>query len=161
MRRLKILKIAAAVVGGMLLVIQLFRPTRDNPAEDPQKTIEAVLSPPPEVDAILMRGCGDCHSNRTRWPWYTNVAPVSWFVAGHVHDGRKKLSFSTWGDLPVEKQAKRLKGICKLSQEKEMPLSSYLLIHTDAKLSDADVKTLCDWTDQTSARLVPAAATGG
>src|SRR5262249_22771915 len=148
-------KLGGAAFCGLVLVVQFIRPTRDNPAEDQAKTIETVLSPPPEVDAILMRACGDCHSNRTRWPWYTNIPPVSCFVANHVHDGRKKLSFSTWGDYPVAKQAKRLNGICKVSQKHEMPLSSYLLIHRDAKLSDADITTLCDWTTKEHDLLAP------
>ncbi|HVV84072.1 MAG TPA: heme-binding domain-containing protein [Kofleriaceae bacterium] len=155
-RSRRTLKRVALVIVGLFLVIQVFRPTRDNPPEDPARTLEAVLSPPPAVRSILDRACADCHSNRTRWPWYTNVAPMSWFVAHHVHDGRRAMSFSTWADLPVDRQARRLLAICREARSGDMPLSSYLIIHRDAKLSSADLKTLCDWTASEHDRLAPA-----
>lgn len=154
----KTLKIVLLVLAGLLVVIQVFRPTRDNPPEDPARTLQAVLSPPAEVEAILDRACADCHSNRTRWPWYTNVAPVSWFVAEHVHEGRRELSFSSWADYPAARQARKLQGMCREARSGDMPLGSYTLIHRDGKLSKADIETLCAWTAREHDRLAATAA---
>ncbi len=87
------------VIGLVLLAvaIQLIRLSKTNPPEDPAQTIEAKLKVDPPVAAILQRGCQDCHSNRTVWPWYSNVAPVSWMVIHHVNEGRERMNFSEWG----------------------------------------------------------------
>lgn len=153
----KTAKLVLLVLGGLFVVIQFFRPDRDNPPEDPTRTLQATLSPPAAVEAILDRACADCHSNRTRWPWYTNIAPVSWFVADHVHEGRRELSFSRWADYKVDRQARKLAGMCREARSGDMPLGSYVIIHRDAKLSKADVQTLCEWTAREHDRLAPAA----
>jgi hypothetical protein len=149
----RLLKIVVLLAVLVFVVAQLFRPERTNPREDPTQTLDAVLAPPADVARILDRACADCHSNRTRWPWYSSVAPTSWFVADHVRDGRAKMSFSYWAAYPQDRQARKLRGICNVVKKDEMPLASYLFIHRDAKLSDADKKTLCDWTDATRAKL--------
>ncbi|MFO1050968.1 MAG: heme-binding domain-containing protein [Planctomycetota bacterium] len=97
----------------------------------------------PELMAVLKRACWDCHSNETRWPWYTWVAPISWFVADHVVEGREKLNFSDWDDSEAE-DLKR--DIWKSVRKGEMPLPSYLWIHRDGVLSDADKKLIEDWS---------------
>jgi hypothetical protein len=149
----KTLKTFVVVLGLGVLVIQVFRPDRTNPKTDPARAIEAVLTPPSDVAHIIERSCGDCHSNRTAWPWYTNVAPVSWFVANHVHSGRRALNFSDWVDYPADRQARKLGAICNEVKEGNMPLGSYLLIHGNAKMSDAEKEVLCAWTDATRKRL--------
>jgi hypothetical protein len=98
----------------------------------------------PQVKDILDRSCRDCHSNKTEWPWYTNVAPVSWFVIDHVNEGRHRLNLSEWARL--DQPGKKLQKICDEVQDGGMPLSSYLPMHPKAKLSEQDKKTLCDWT---------------
>jgi hypothetical protein len=102
----------------------------------------------PKVASILDRSCADCHSNKTRWPWYSNVAPVSWFVIGHVNDGRRDLNFSEWGNYDLRRQNARLQQMCDLASSGTMPLSSYTPLHSGSKLTAADVKALCDWTRQ-------------
>jgi hypothetical protein len=146
-----------AVIG--LVAIQFVRPDRSNPKEDPSHTLEAALSPPPDVSAVLARACADCHSSRTRWPWYTNVAPISWWIADHIKDGRDEVSFSEWATYSPRKQAHKLKEMCEQVQQGGMPIGSYTLIHRNAKLSAADVKLLCEWTERERAKL-PAAAAG-
>jgi hypothetical protein len=140
--------LAAAFVG-----IQFVRPARTNPPINPAQSIEANLHVSPQVAAILDRSCNDCHSNKTVWPWYTNVAPVSWFVIGHVNDARSVMNFSQWGDDDKDKQSRRLRDICEQVSDGEMPLSSYTPLHPGSKPSANDVKTLCDWTNAERARL--------
>ena len=125
---------------------QFVRPVRDNPPTPAGSSLVAKATP--QVAAILDRACRDCHSNDSRWPWYTGVTPTNWFVANHVHHAREHLNYSLWSTYDEDDQDKFLGNMCSLVQRRRMPLPSYLLIHRDAKLSDADVKTLCDWTEK-------------
>jgi hypothetical protein len=145
-----LLKRAVIVMAAGLVLAQAIRPDRTNPPTNPAKTLVATTHPPANVQAILDRGCRDCHTNQTVWPWYTNVAPISWFVAGHVTEGRHNLSFSNWADYPPALKLKRLAQMCDFVQRGEMPLTSYLLLHRDAALSDDDRQAVCDWTDAQS-----------
>ena len=111
----------------------------------------------PEVAAIFERSCRDCHSNKTVWPWYTNVAPISWWLSNHVNEGRRDLNMSEWGRLPRDRQERKLRQICDQIEDGEMPLSTYLPMHPAARLSEQDKKTVCDWTESERARLTTAA----
>ena len=113
------------------------------PADLPVKDGNA-LEAPKNVQAILERSCFDCHSSHTTFPWYSSVAPVSWFTKEHVKKARKKLNFSNWNAYDDEKKVKYLEKIPKAIKSK-MPMASYLLIHKDAKLSEADKKAITDW----------------
>jgi hypothetical protein len=137
-----------------LIVIQVFRPSRANPTVDPKYDISATLSVPADVTEIFARSCDDCHSNRTVWPWYSNVAPVSWLVAIDVNHGRTALNFSEWGMRNPEKNDEMLGEICKEVTEKEMPGMMYPLMHTAAKLTDVDIQTICRWTQAAQGRPV-------
>ena len=149
----KVLKWTAIVLVVGFVGIQFVRPTRTNPPVDESQTIFARAQVPPPVAAIIDRSCRDCHSNKTDWPWYSNVAPISWWLTDHVDTGRKDLNFSEWGRLDRDRQDRKLRQICDEVQDGIMPLSSYLPMHPHAKLSAADKKVLCDWTDAERARL--------
>jgi hypothetical protein len=97
----------------------------------------------PQVGAILDRSCQDCHSNRTTWPWYSHVAPVSWIAAKHVSEGREILDFSDWANQPDSADERML--ICDAVSDGRMPLPGYTLIHRNAKLSKRDVELICNW----------------
>ena len=145
----KIARVARWILFLFLVVFigaQFHRPDRSNPASTPGASLMAKT--PPEVGAILDRACRDCHSSETRWPWYTNVSPVSWLVADHVHHGREHFNYSEWTAIDEDEQDKLLGGMCSLAERGRMPLPSYLLIHRNAKLSPADVKTLCAWSEK-------------
>jgi hypothetical protein len=143
----------AYVVGVCLLVgmmIQVMRPSRTNPVTDPARAIAAHVAMPAAVQSTLTRSCFDCHSNQTRWPWYSGVAPVSWFVIGHVNDARRVLNFSDWEAHGTRTPGPPLERICREVESGGMPLSSYLLMHRDARLSAEDTSLLCAWADQAS-----------
>jgi hypothetical protein len=150
---MKVVKWVIITLGILFVLIQVVRPAKTNPPIDQSKTLQATAQVPPAVAAILDRACYDCHSSRTTWPWYSNVAPISWFLVDHVNEGRQEMSFSEWATYPTQKQGRRLNGICKEVKSGDMPLSSYLILHPEAKLSDADRQTLCDWTSQEMKRL--------
>jgi hypothetical protein len=150
----KPLKWIGIILVVLLGAIQAIRPAKTNPPVDETKTIRANTTMSPEVAAILDRACNDCHSNKTTWPWYSQVAPVSWLLVDDVNDGRKELSLSDWGTYDSKKKARKLKKICEEVEEGGMPLKSYLLLHPAARLSDSDKQTLCDWTRQEGERVL-------
>src|SRR5262252_5177444 len=95
----RVLKIAAILLVVLVIGIQAIRPARTNPPIDESQTINAKTAITPDVSSILDRSCRDCHTNKTVWPWYTNVAPVSWRLSNRVHDGRRSSNTSAWGKL--------------------------------------------------------------
>ncbi|WP_345985462.1 heme-binding domain-containing protein [Sulfurimonas sp. HSL-1656] len=141
----KVLIIVLLVVVGIQFI------PMNVPAEVPTKA-EDELEAPEEVLAILKRSCFDCHSNHTTYPWYSSVAPVSWFTKMHVKEGREHMNFSTWAGYDDEKKAKYLDKIPKAIKSK-MPLPSYLIMHADAKLSEDDKKVLTDWATEAAFEL--------
>ena len=147
----RVRRYAGIVAVVIVLAIQFIRPARTNPTTDPTATLAAQMKVPAEVSAILGRGCRDCHSNETRWPWYSNVAPVSWWVIDHVNHGRSHFNYSEWAKYPADEKAKLLKDACELTQKGEMPLPSYLWMHGHARLSSSDTATICAWTRTHSA----------
>src|ERR1043166_5733825 len=149
----RVLKIIAILLVVLVVGIQAIRPARTNPPIDESQTINAKTQMTPEVAAIFDRSCRDCHSNKTVWPWYTNVAPLSWWLSNHVSDGRRSLNMSEWGKLPNDRQDRKLRQVCDEVQDGVMPLSSYTQMHPQAKLSDADKKTLWDWIEKERQRL--------
>lgn len=149
----RILKWTAVVAGCLLLVIQFTGPARSNPIAVEHQNVEAHLQVTPPVAAILDRSCNDCHSNKTRWPWYSRVAPVSWLVVDHVNHGRSHLNFSEWGRFDRREAADMLSVICKEVKSGTMPLSSYTPLHPGLELSGDDVKLLCDWTNAERGRI--------
>jgi hypothetical protein len=128
--------------------IQFVRPARTNPVTIPERTLAARAGVSVEAAAILDRACRDCHSNDTRWPWYSNVAPISWFVIDHVNHGRSHLNYSDWAQYSPDDARQLLKNMCAFAKKDTMPLPSYLRMHREARLIDADVAALCDWTDE-------------
>jgi len=108
------------------------------------------VAAPADVAPILRRACYDCHSNETRWPWYSHVAPVSWFVANHVRHGRGDLNFSEWPAFDIEAEAEAFKDIEAQVEKGRMPLRSYTWLHRDAVLSEKDRETLLRWARSSS-----------
>ena len=149
----KALRLLAVALALIVCAIQFIRPESQAPARASAQSIEQHVSVPPEVNQVLTRACKDCHSNETRWPWYSHVAPVSWFVAEHVNEGRAELNFSDWADYTPHDSGEMLEMVCREVKRGTMPLTSYLILHPEAKLTPADVKTLCDWSDTEGRRL--------
>jgi hypothetical protein len=151
----KVFKRVVVILAIAFAAAQFVRPARTNPSFASTQTIENIVNVPPDIHATLMRACGDCHSDQTKWPWYSHVAPASWFVINHVDQGRRHINFSTWvrpGKEPVD-SIDRLKAICREVQEGGMPLTSYILLHWSAKLSAEDVKRICLWSEEEQQRL--------
>src|SRR5215471_12728724 len=114
-------KQAAVVFVVVLAAAQLIRPDRTNPASTPSHTIEAVVGTHDGLVAVLYRSCGDCHSNDTVWPWYAQVAPLSWLMASGVNTGRKAINFSDWASYPPAQQRSLLSASCRDVSAGKMP----------------------------------------
>jgi len=143
MRRL--IKLVSILTGVVFLGMQ-FVPATPPSAAQPKDGAHMAQVINPRVGAILDRSCQDCHSNRTKWPWYSHVAPVSWIISKHVIEGREVLDFSQWAKQPHSEGERML--ICDAVQDGRMPLPEYTIIHRDAKLSQQDVKLICDWATE-------------
>ena len=141
------------IVVAALILIQLYRPATTNPPEDPSHNLKTVAQVPPDVDQILTQSCNDCHSYKTVWPWYTNIAPSRWFVVSDVNNGRRHLNFSEWTQLTPERQQRRLSEMCEQVESGDMPLTQYTWIHTKTKLSQSQREAICAWTKAEQARV--------
>ncbi len=106
------------------------------------------LSSNSEPARILVRACGDCHSSHTDWPWYSHVAPVSWWIARDVSEGREKLDFSEWETYSALQKRDKLESMCGLISTGRMPPRLYTAIHPEANLTEKDKKTVCAWVKQ-------------
>lgn len=123
-------------------VLQFFQIDKENPPVDQPKDFIRMTNPPIEVANILKTSCYDCHSHETKYPWYTNVSPMSWWIKHHINDGRKHLNFSTWTDYDAKKQDHKLDECIEEVEEGEMPLNSYLWVHSESKLTPAKKEAL-------------------
>ena len=149
----KILKITIIVIVVIFAALQFIRPAFNNPPIVEAETLAAATRVPPDVESILARSCNDCHSNRTSYPWYSQVSPFSWFLASHIDDGRREVNFDSWNTYSDEKKVRKLDEICEQVEHAFMPLPEYLWLHRDAVLSEADARLLCDWAKGESERL--------
>jgi hypothetical protein len=142
------------LLPAFLLLIQLFRPARTNPQTPPDLSLDAVNPVPAQVHQLLHTACFNCHSNQTVWPWYSKVAPFSWVIADDVKRARRQLNFSEWGGYDTSEKAHDLKKVRDILKEGDMPPWDYRLVHSDARLSDAEITTLRNWAGQERQKLV-------
>jgi hypothetical protein len=146
MNMIRVKRIALAL-AAIFLLAQFVQPKRTNPPVVPSRSLEAHVPVPPNVLSILKRACGDCHSSETAWPWYSHIAPVSWFVADDVNMGRSHINFQDWEAQENPKEAaEHLALICKEVREKGMPPLTYRILHKESRLSEEDIATLCVWS---------------
>jgi len=111
-----------------------------------------------EVRTVLARSCGDCHSNHTRWPLYSRIAPASWLVEHDVHEGREHLNLSYWEQYSLDERIDLLGKMGTELRQGKMPLQKYLMLHSEARLSEPERKLIVDWTKIERRRLVAEAA---
>jgi hypothetical protein len=139
------LKNILLVVAILCIVAQFIRIDTQNPPIEADKDFIVATKAPEEVAMILKAACYDCHSNTTLYPWYSQVAPVSWWVKDHVNEARHELNFSEWFSFTEKRKAKKLEEAIEEVEEGEMPLSSYTWIHSSAKLNAIQRKKLADF----------------
>jgi Haem-binding domain len=135
---------------------QLAGPRLQNPTSPANYALEADQDVPPGIVKLLERSCMDCHSNQTRWAWYSRIAPVSWYIQNHVEKGREKMNFSEWSSRrdtagKVIHSVNDLEAVCDSVSKGDMPFRSYTWVHPSAALSRDEKTAICDWTDKWAA----------
>lgn len=131
------LKNIAIVLVLLFLFIQSFRIDKTTQPVDTSKDFIAFTSANAEVTNTIKIACYDCHSNQPSYPWYTNVAPFSWWVKHHINEGSHHLNFSEWGTYSEKRKNHKLEECIEMIEEGEMPIDSYTWMHKEAKLTDA------------------------
>ena len=144
--------------SGILLLIvltgiQFIQPARNKSGQALATDITNTFSLPQKVQTIFKSACYDCHSNNTRYPWYTNIQPVGWLLAKHIKDGKADLNFSEFGSYSSRRQMNKLRSIENSIRDGTMPLSSYTLIHDDAQFSKDDKALIIDWVTKVKDNL--------
>jgi hypothetical protein len=154
---LRLSVLAGGVVGIGLQLVPV-KGVNSNPAEHYKVPV------PPVVEAIMRRACFDCHTNETKWPLYSRIAPGSWLMARDVNNGRKHLNFSEWAETDDEERTLDFENCWSQVESGEMPPWFYIFpMHPKARLSQADKAILKAWfiKDKPGAAPGPAAPAGG
>lgn len=138
-------KISIPIILIIFIAIQFFDVNPNKTAETSENSIEKKYSVPQNVQQILKTSCYDCHSNNTVYPWYSKVQPVKWWLANHINDGKRHLNFDEFGTYPKDKKLHKLDEVAETVNANEMPLSSYTVIHTNAKLSAEQKSIIQVW----------------
>ncbi len=141
------------LIAILLLVMQSIRIDKTTQSVDVSKDFISVTNATPEIGHLLKIACYDCHSNQPSYPWYTNVAPVSWWVKHHINEGSHHLNFSEYGAYKDKRKNHKLEECIELVEEGEMPLSSYTWMHKEAKLTDEQRLLLVEWFKATKLSL--------
>ncbi len=134
----RIIKIGAIVAVGGFVLIQLVPYGRNH--TNPPITGEPNWDSP-QTRELAQRACFDCHSNETVWPWYSNIAPISWLTQHDTEEGREHLNFSTWNNGG---QGHEPEEAMETIAEGEMPMPVYLITHPEARLTAAEKQALID-----------------
>lgn len=138
----------AVVLLLVLIAMQFYRPEKNMAQGNHTAIFITETNPPEDVKLILKSTCYDCHSNNTSYPWYNNIAPVSYWLADHVKQGKDELNFSVWGSYSAKKKDHKLEEVVAVIEEGEMPLKEYTWTHTEAKLTDAQKQAVIKWAKQ-------------
>lgn len=141
MKRKRWLILSAIVFVG----IQFIRIDKTSPEVQPGADFIAMTNPPAEIAGIIKASCYDCHSHQVRYPWYAEIAPISWYIKHHVNEGLGRVNFSNWDAYPDKKAARKLEACAETVELENMPLGSYTLLHKEAKLTNEQRKKLSEW----------------
>ncbi len=142
----KTFKIIALILLGTLLIMQFIRPDKNQSGYESIAYFENETRPSDQIKIILKDNCYDCHSNQTMYPWYAEVAPVSYWLADHVEHGREHFNVSDWEQYTNKKKDHKLEELIEEVEEGEMPLNSYTWMH--GNLNEEDKEVLIKWAKE-------------
>ena len=146
------MKIVKKIALGLLVVfigMQFFRPDKNIDTSNHLDVFLTETNPPEEVAMVLKQACYDCHSNNTVYPWYNNIAPVSFWLADHIDHGKGDLNFSEWSKYSVKKKDHKLEEVVEVMEEQVMPLKEYTWTHEAARLTKEQQKAVIEWAEKT------------
>jgi hypothetical protein len=144
---------AVLVLVILFIGSQVIRPDKTNPPVE-SNMIDA-LAPPPAVAVALQRGCYNCHSHETAWPWYSAIAPGSWLVANHVKEARENMNFSRWSQYSEASGLHKLEEAVEEVSEGKMPLPSYLILHPGDRWTEEEKVAFARWVEDLKSRRGP------
>ncbi len=148
-------KIGLALLIGLVL-LQFYQPSLNkNTGQDLSKDFITVNNAPDSIKKMLQTSCYDCHSNNTNYLWYDYIQPARMFVESHISNGKKELNFSQWADYSNRKQNTKIERIIKEVKQGDMPLKSYTILHTSAKLSTDEKEQLINWLNNIKPGSIP------
>ena len=133
------------IAAVALVIIQFFQIDKTSPSVIATQDFIQNTNPPAEIATLLKTACYDCHSHTTKYPWYTNIQPLAWWIKGHVDNGNKHLNYSTWTTYSAKKKAHKIEEMMEVIEDKEMPLLSYMVAHNEAWIDASQRKALVDW----------------
>jgi len=131
----------------IIVLVILFVGIQFVPVNKTNPPVTGEINASENVMRILRTSCYDCHSNEVKWPWYSNIAPASWLVVHDVNEAREHMNFSEWQSYSAEDKADDIEEIWEEVEDGEMPLWYYLILHSEAKLSENDKVILKNWVD--------------
>lgn len=132
----------------VIAVIQFIPVNRINKPVDQKVNFITVYGTPANVQAILRKGCYDCHTTETVYPDYAYVAPISWTIKNHVNEGREHLNLSDWGNLNKDLKKNMLENSVKSVKDYSMPLPGYITKHPEANLTKAERTLLANYFEE-------------
>ena len=136
-----------------LILIQFIKPGGNHGNALGRNDFTHEIQVPDSIMKILKNSCFDCHSNHTNYPWYAHTNPVYWWLNHHITEGKRELNFTEFANYTLKQKDKKLAEIAKQVEESEMPLPSYTLVHTDAKLTDQQIKALVTWAKTSKGKI--------
>ena len=144
---MKIVKKAAIFLLAVFIGMQFYRPDKNEAGPDYVQVFEQETNPGTEIKKMLKAACYDCHSAHTEYPWYNNVAPISYWMDGHIEEGKENIDFSEWSNYSAKKKDHKLEEFIEYIENGKMPLREYTWTHEDARLTDDQRKALMDWAE--------------
>ncbi|OEK08721.1 cytochrome C [Flavivirga aquatica] len=127
------------------IIAQFFEPEKNEGDLASMASFIAETTPPEDVKIILKASCFDCHCDVTRYPWYNNITPVNYWLNGHVKEGKEHFNVSNWEGNSTKRKDHKFEELIEMVEDKAMPLKSYTWTHNEAKLTDAQIKSVIDW----------------
>jgi len=138
----------------VIVIAQFIRPSHNDGSAASANDITHAVQVPDTVMSLLKIACFDCHSDHTNYPWYSKITPVNWWLHNHITEGKRRLNFSQFTTGTFKRKTKKLDEVAELVEKHEMPLDSYLWIHKEAKLNEAQQKLIIDWAKDAEAKLM-------
>ena len=127
--------------------IQFIHPKPNKATGEQPNFIGKSFPIPDDVKSILHKACNDCHSNNTRYPWYSNIQPVDWWLTHHIKEGKAQVNYDDYANRSLRYQYHKMEETIEQVKKNQMPLNSYTWIHKDAILTDEEKSKLIGWAE--------------
>ena len=147
-------RLTAIALIAVVIILQFIQPQRNDAVMDPDLDMLELLAPAEPIADLIRNACYDCHSNQTDYPWYDRISPVSWYLNGHIREGKEELNFSEYGLLDKTDKIGLFADFCDVLDAGSMPLPSYQRLHKEARLSQEEREQLCNWSEQAALKVM-------